>query len=37
VRVVFVATGLEGGGSAGSATGTASKAFRILYAWSACC
>jgi len=32
VRVVLVATGLEGSDSVGSAGGTASKAFRILYA-----
>ena len=36
-RVVLAATGLEGNGSAGSAGETASKAFRILYAWSVCC
>lgn len=38
-RVVLVVTGLEGCGcgSEGSAGGVASKAFRILYAWSVCC
>ena len=37
VRVVFVTAGLEGGDSVGSAAVTASKAFKILYAWSVCC
>jgi hypothetical protein len=32
VRVGLVTTGLEGNGSTGSAGGTASKAFKLLYA-----
>lgn len=37
VRVVLVTVGLEGKDSVGSVAGTASKAFKILYAWSVCC